>query len=118
MSNTLPTPVGTWGKTLLPSVLRTVVPLVYAMLVQKGVVAWIDPNDVFVTNFLTVVVTGAFYVLLRLLEKNWSKVGWLLGYAQQPVYVQGEVLAVTEETTPADTTITEVESSHGDDGVV
>lgn len=110
MSNTLPSPVGTWGKTFLPSVLRTVVPLIYAMLVRWGVVSWIDPDDMFVTNFLTVVVTGVFYVLLRLLEKYWDKIGWLLGYAQQPVYVKGEVLSVTEEPTPADTTITEVES--------
>lgn len=107
------TPVSTMAKTLLPSVLRTVVPIVYAMLVRWGVVSWVDPGDMFVTNLITVLVTGGFYVAVRVVERYWAQIGWLLGYAQQPVYVKGEVLNVTETATPP-TTVTEVESN--DDG--
>lgn len=113
MSNTLPTPV--LGKTLLPSVLRTVVPIIYAFLVQRGVVAWLDPSDVFVTNLITGLVTAVFYVALRLAERHWDKIGWLLGYAQQPVYVKGEVISVKETATPP-TLTTEVETN-GDGAV-
>lgn len=105
--------------TLLPSVLRTVVPIVYAMLVRWGVTEWLDPDDMFVTNLITVLVTASFYVGLRLLEKYRSRVGWLLGYAQQPVYVKGEVINVTEVATPP-TTTTEVETTEStlpDEGV-
>lgn len=87
-------PVEMIGQTYLPSVLRTVVPLIYAMLVRWGVVEWLDPENLFVTNLITVVVTALFYVLLRYVEQYWDKIGWLLGYGKQPVYVRGEVLTV------------------------
>lgn len=89
-----PNPVGpVIGPSLLPSVLRTVVPLIYAMLVRWGVTEWIDPDDLFVTNLITVVVTALFYVALRLMERHWDKIGWLLGYAAPPVYTSGPVVA-------------------------
>lgn len=100
------TPVSTLGATLLPSVLRTLVPMIYALLVRWGVVEWLDPDDLLLTNFITVVVTGVFYVVLRWAEQHWDKIGWLLGYAKQPVYVKGEVLNVTDTPTPPTTTTT------------
>lgn len=94
MSNQDTTPdISSAVKTFLPSILRTVVPVIYALLVKWGVVSWIDPDDAFITNFLTILVTGVIYVLARLVETHWSWFGWLLGYAKQPVYVKGEVLS-------------------------
>lgn len=98
MSN--PTPAPVLGATLLPSVLRTLVPIIYAMLVNWGVVEWLDLPSALWENVITAVVTTAFYVVLRIAERYKSQIGWLLGYAQQPVYVPGEVLAVTKEPTP------------------
>lgn len=97
--------------TLLPSVLRTLLPMVYAMLVRWGVVEWLDPNDLFLTNFLTVLITLVFYVALRIAERHKAQIGWLLGYAQQPVYVKGEVISADEVPTPGPTTTTIVEST-------
>jgi hypothetical protein len=109
------TPVSEKAVTLLPSLLRTVVPLIYAMLIRWGVVEWLDPDDLFLTNLITVLVTGVFYLVLRLLEQHWDKIGWLLGYAKQPVYVPGEVLAVTDEATPPTTTTHVVSDKEPDD---
>lgn len=102
MSNTVPAPA--LGATLLPSVLRTVVPIIYAMLVKWGVVNWLDVPSLLWENVITAVVTTAFYVLLRVAERYQSQIGWLLGYAQQPVYVTGEVLKVEKEPTLSPTT--------------
>lgn len=108
-----PTPMPAGAVTLLPSVLRTVVPIVYAALVRWGVVEWLDPDDAFVTNLIAVVVTMLFYVALRFAEQHWDKIGWLLGYAKQPVYVKGEVLSVVEQPTPP-TVTTQVETDDPD----
>lgn len=75
------------SSTLLPSTLRTAVPILYALLVKAGVVAWLGIDDALVNNVITGVVTVAFYIALRVLERYQSKIGWLLGYASQPVYV-------------------------------
>lgn len=110
------TPVSTVGTAYLPSLLRTVVPIIYAMLVRWGVVEWLDPDDLFVTNLVTVLVTAAFYLVLRLLERHWDKIGWLLGYAQQPVYVKGHVVSVRTETAPPTQTtevVTDIGSGEG-----
>ena len=98
MSNNTPTPI--LGATLLPSVLRTTVPIIYAMLVKWGVVSWLDVDSALLENLVTAIVTVAFYVALRVAERYQSQIGWLLGYAQQPVYVKGEVLKVETEPTP------------------
>lgn len=82
------TPISTIGDTLLPSVLRTTVPIIYALLARKGVVEWLGVEGALVNNLLAGFVTVVFYVILRVAERHWDKIGWLLGYAQQPVYVQ------------------------------
>lgn len=97
---TTPSPVPIMGATLLPSVLRTVVPIIYAMLVKWGVVTWLDVPSLLWENIITAVVTTLFYVALRVAERYKSQIGWLLGYAQQPVYVPGEVLKVETQSTP------------------
>lgn len=104
--------------TLLPSVLRTAVPIVYAMLVKWGVVSWLDLPNLLVENAITAVVTVGFYIALRIAERYQAKIGWLLGYASQPVYVKGEVLNVATiptpsslQSTPEPTTTTTVETT-------
>jgi len=103
MSTPVPFPSNA-GASLLPAVLRTAVPMIYAFLVKRGVVEWLGIDDKLASNAITIAVTVAFYVLLRLAERHWDKIGWLLGYAQQPVYVKGQVLSVQEEATPPTTT--------------
>jgi hypothetical protein len=105
----VPEPLQNAGTTLLPAVLRTTVPLIYAFLVHRGVVDWLGINSSMANNVITIGVTVIFYVVLRLAEQHWDKIGWLLGYAQQPVYVKGEVLSVKEIPTPP-TTTTQVET--------
>lgn len=91
MSNTLPTPVDTGLKSLIPSTVRTLVPIVVTLLVGWGFseTALTGP----VTAVLTLLVTAAYYVVVRLLEQHWDQIGWLLGYPKQPVYVKGEVVS-------------------------
>jgi hypothetical protein len=106
MSHTASTPVSAMASTLLPSVLRTTVPIIYALLARKGVVEWLGVEDALLNNLLAGVVTVIFYIGLRVAERYHTQVGWLLGYAQQPVYVKGEVVSVTETPTPPTTTTT------------
>lgn len=87
MNSHLPLPVETGLKTLIPSVVRTVVPLVISVLVGWGFTE--TSLDGPVTAVLTVVVTALYYVIIRVLERYWDKIGWLLGYPSQPVYVKG-----------------------------
>jgi hypothetical protein len=96
-------------RSLIPSVVRTLVPVVVALLVRLGLRDGAEMDDAWLVNTLTVVVTMAYYVVVRFLEQHWDKIGWLLGYAKQPVYVKGEVLNVQEVPTPP-TTVTQVET--------
>jgi hypothetical protein len=87
-------PLAGLSQTLLPSVLRTFVPLCYALLVRWGLIEWLGLPDEAWTYLITTVVTTLFYVVLRVLERYWDKVGWLLGFAARPaVYVSGQVLS-------------------------
>lgn len=68
------------------SILRTVVPILYAVLVNLGVVEWLGVQSAAVEGLLTLIVTGAIYVTLRLIERHKESLGWLLGYPAQPEY--------------------------------
>lgn len=94
MSN-LPVPVETGLKSLIPGVVRTLVPLVVSVLVGWGFSETETSGPVIAV--LTVLVTALYYVVVRLLERHWDKIGWLLGYPQQPVYVPGEVIKSVDE---------------------
>ena len=83
---------------MVPGFIRTVVPVVVG-----AFIAWV--MSVFgvditeygeaITGALIVVLTGAWYVLFRFLERNISpRWGWLLGLADQPIY--GEEVAAIE----------------------
>lgn len=75
---------------LLPSITRTLVPLIVGWLIALGLRAgfdWDDYSDE-MTTLITVAVTGLYYIVVRFLETNASsQFGWLLGLANPPRYV-------------------------------
>lgn len=99
----LPAPVVLGLRSLVPSIVRTLVPVVVALLVRLGL-RETDLDTTWLVNALTVVVTMGYYVAVRLLEKHWDKIGWLLGFPSSPVYVKGNVVTATEIATPPTTT--------------
>lgn len=69
------------------SVIRTIVPVLVALLVREGVDQWLAVTQEWLTIVLTAVVTGLYYVGARVLERfKSSKWGWLLGYPSAPLY--------------------------------
>ncbi len=112
--STLPAPVDLGLRALIPSAVRTLVPVVVALLVRIGF-SETSLDNLWLERVLTLVVTMGYYVAVRVLERHWEKVGWLLGYAAQPVYVKGEVLrAETVATPPTTTTVVETDVDPGE----
>ena len=76
------------------SVLRTLVPLIYAMLINVGMMN-LGLDEVWMEQAATLIATLIVYVGLRLAERYQPQIGWLLGYASQPhyeaTYVQGKM---------------------------
>jgi hypothetical protein len=71
---------------MLASLIRTLVPLLVAWAgpVLTGWLGW-TPDDV--SRVATLLVAGAYYLLVRLAERYVSpRAGWLLGRAGAPVY--------------------------------
>lgn len=68
------------------SILRTIVPVIVALLVRWGVRDWLGVDDATLTGVVTVGVTGLYYVALRVLEKHFPAAGWALGYPAAPTY--------------------------------
>lgn len=74
---------------LVVSLIRTYVPMVVG-----AVVAWLVTQGINVDQsavegvvaFLTAVFSGLYYVVVRLLEQRWPKLGWLLGQAKELKY--------------------------------
>ena len=66
------------------SLIRTWVPLAVGYLIAWGVL----PADLSesATLALAAIVTGAYYAIVRALERRWPVVGWLLGTAKAPTY--------------------------------
>jgi hypothetical protein len=74
-------------RSFLPSVLRTVVPLVVGYFAAWPVAGWFNLQDDQVTSLVTILVTAAYYLLVRLAETYVEpNIGWLLGWAGRPVY--------------------------------
>lgn len=109
----LPAPVDTGLRALVPSIVRTLIPVIVALAVRVGF-SKTGIDEVWVERALTVVVTMAYYAVVRVLERNWSKIGWLLGYPAQPVYVQGEVVSAQSIPTPPTTTTVIQSTRHYD----
>jgi hypothetical protein len=75
---------------MLASILRTVVPVVVGTLLGLAAKVGFDLPAGAVTEIVTVVLTGVYYWLGRLVEQNWPGVGrYLLALGltgKQPVY--------------------------------
>ena len=71
------------------SQIRTYVPILVgalaAWLLTKGIELDTDTQAGLIV-FLTGLLQGLYYLIVRLLEKRWPKVGVLLGVASKPVY--------------------------------
>lgn len=83
---------------LLPALMRTVVPLVYGLLISLGLGHYLP--DETITTVATVLILAAIYLILRLLEHLQPWIGVLLGWARQPQYagvVAGEVIDVRDQ---------------------
>lgn len=109
MTNNLPAPVDMTLRSLIPGIVRTFVPLLIAFLLRIGLTET-SIDQKWVEWFITGVVTMLYYIVVRVLEKHWGKIGWLLGYAAQPVYVRGDIVQADEVTTPpTQTTVIEAD---------
>ncbi len=74
---------------LVISSIRTIVPAAVGALVTWLVTLGISvPEDAVagVVAFLTPLLIGLYYIVVRELERHWPKLGWLLGFASQPKY--------------------------------
>lgn len=66
------------SSSVLPSVVRTVVPAVVALLLGWAARVGFDLPTGTVTLIVTAVILGAYYWLVRLIERRWPAVGRLL----------------------------------------
>ena len=83
---------------LLPSLLRTVVPIVVGVVITVLTGVGLEADSNWVTGGVTAAVTAAYYVAFRIVERitekaggpEWIRVaaGALLGYAKPPNYVK------------------------------
>lgn len=67
------------------SIARTLVPLVYALLVKAGA-DQLGVDDVVLQNLAALIVTGVLYVGLRVAEQHFPAAGVLLGWPKSPTY--------------------------------
>lgn len=70
---------------MIQSVMRTGVPIVYALLIHFGF-SELGLGDEAATTVATVIVAAALYVILRLLERLQPVIGVLLGWIGEPKY--------------------------------
>lgn len=79
----------TAGTVLWASIVRTVVPIIVGAVIGWLVSGGIEPDPEFeaaLTSALTALFGAIYYVGARILETHVTpKLGWLLGYAKQPV---------------------------------
>ncbi|MCL2542742.1 MAG: hypothetical protein FWE71_09850 [Nocardioidaceae bacterium] len=80
---------------MLNSLMRTIVPVIYSWLIGLGLSQQIPQT--WVVDVITVALTGALYLLLRLLEQKWRYVGILLGAVGAPSYDSAEPPAAVEQ---------------------
>lgn len=74
----------------LISVIRTWVPVLVGSLLAKLVVIGVvidDDSSTGLKNAITLLVIGLYYAAIRWLEQKFPRVGIMLGYIRQPVYV-------------------------------
>lgn len=67
---------------VLISLIRTVVPLTVGFILTLP----INVDEPGLTSFVTALVTALYYTAIRLVERRWPNVGWLLGFPSPPTY--------------------------------
>jgi len=69
-------------------VIRTVVPFVAGM-IGTALLRWTGMNfdDAFLEEFVTVVIGGLYYILVRVAGSLWPSTEWLLGSPKPPNYI-------------------------------
>lgn len=72
---------------LAPSLVRTIVPIIVGalaatLLASLGIALPIEATS----EVMTVLLSGLYYALVRVLERRWPGIGVFLGSTQQPVY--------------------------------
>jgi hypothetical protein len=67
------------------SISRTLVPLVYVLLLKAGA-AKLGVDDATTQALAALIVTGAIYVTVRVVEQRWPMVGIVLGWPKSPTY--------------------------------
>ncbi len=87
---------------VFPSVMRTVVPLVVGWVITALTSVGVDFGSEKTTAAVTVVFSGAYYTLFRLLErvaptggKAEKVAGFLLGFVRPPIYPPSGTVAAT-----------------------
>ncbi|MCD0453350.1 hypothetical protein LO762_29835 [Actinocorallia sp. API 0066] len=82
---------------LLPSVLRTIVPVIVGVLLGQAARVGLDLPEGAVTEITTITVTTLYYGLTRAAEQRWPAVGrWLLSLGidvGRPFYAPGDPTA-------------------------
>jgi len=78
---------------VLPSILRTGVPLLVGYFLAWPAARWFGLTEEQVTSLITIVISALYYLTVRLLEQVAPRFGWLLGYASKPVYVAPKLAA-------------------------
>ena len=68
------------------SILRTLTPIVAGAITSYLVRRGLDIDEAEITAWLTPALSAAYYVTVRLVERVWSRVGWLLGSPAAPAY--------------------------------
>ena len=90
------------------SIVRTVVPLVIALLVRAGAKAGLNLDPGLFLESVTVIVTTLYYAVVRTLETRVAPAwGWLLGVAKVPAYPT--VAGTTTQEAAADSVNVEIQ---------
>lgn len=76
---------------MLPSIIRTIVPVIVGVIVGQAARIGFDLDAGAVTSIVTVVVAAAYHAIVRFLEERWPALGALLGYARAPQYRRKDV---------------------------
>lgn len=77
---------------LQTSVVRTAVPYLVSGVITLLTIAGVNASDGLVaglTALAAFLVGTAYYLIVRMLETRWPKLGWLLGKPTQPTYKAG-----------------------------
>ncbi len=80
--------------TYVTSLIRTGVPVLVGLVATFLLVHFglhISPDNIAaVTTWLIGIITVGYYALVRLAEKRWPKLGWLLGVPAQVAYTKAK----------------------------